>query len=93
MKKFLRGCGIAAIVLVIISLITVFVVWSGGLFDDGRQPLNVNIQENDSPFGVQDRQEDTRDWIEERLNEAPRPDFRDNLQLPPSIEYDDTEPP
>ena len=69
MSKFLS---ISIRIIIILSVLIVLVVLFReftSLTRQRRQPLNVEITDTESPFNVSDRHDDTRDWIEERLNQ------------------------
>lgn len=70
MRRFKRVCAIVAVAIIAIAAIVAFVVWDMGLLRERRQPLNVNPIHTESPFAVPDRHDDTREWINERLEQA-----------------------
>ena len=62
---------VAIIVVIVVVAIVAFIIWDMQLLTPRRQPLDVETETPiDSPFVVQDRHDDTRGWIEERLEGA-----------------------
>lgn len=79
MKKFLRITGIVALSIIILIGFGVLFAWSMDWFAPRRQPLEFVAPPpaHETPFDVTDRQDDTRDWIQERL---------DGHEMPPRLE-------
>lgn len=74
MNKFFRKAGIVAVVLAILGLIVGFVIWDMQLLTPRRETMQYVVPPPvDTPFEVKDRHQDTRDWIEDRLNATPAP--------------------
>ena len=64
-KVFALTVAVLASVIVIIAL----VMELQALTSERRQPLSIDVSETESPFSVSDRHDDTRSWIEERLEQ------------------------
>lgn len=68
MSRFLKASIYVATILIVLTILLILFQNLTSLTQQRRQPITVEISENESPFTVSDLHEGTRDWIDERLN-------------------------
>lgn len=67
--RFLTKTGKFIVILIALVVVLALTREVTDLMRRSRQPLNVEVTDTDSPFSVSDRQERTRTWIDERLEQ------------------------
>lgn len=69
MRRFLKFAGVAVVVMLVLIVVVIVGNELTSLTEPRRQPLQIEIQETESPFNVRDMQDETRDRINNRLND------------------------